>query len=134
MGYSPNLWGKEAWKFIHFVALSYNPTPANEITYLKFFESLPTVLPCPICGQHFKENMAKYPPNMRSNKELFEWTVDMHNIVNEENGKPIYSYNNALKDLMPPNGYKVQDFYRGALVSFGALALILLITKTIYKK
>jgi len=50
MGVSPKHWGKEAWKFIHWVALTYpnKPNEKDKKNYLKFFESLQDVLPCPI--------------------------------------------------------------------------------------
>jgi hypothetical protein len=128
MGLSPKLWGKEGWRFIHFVAVTYQPSKKEE--YLKFFQNLPEILPCPVCGEHFKENMAKLPPRMDSNQTLFEWTVDMHNLVNKENGKKIYTYDQAHKEMFPEkNGYVVSDFANGILLSTAVLGIMVFLTQ-----
>ena len=102
MGVSPKYWGKEGWKFIHWVALTYptKPTEDDKKNYKTFFESLQDVLPCPICAVHFKQNMNKYPIRLDNNMELFNWTVDMHNEVNIQNSKKVYNYENALNELV----------------------------------
>ena len=100
MGYSPLLWGKEAWHFIHYVALAYIPSEENKSSYMNFFNSLPDTLPCPICGEHFKQNMQKYPPRFDTSNDLFEWTVDMHNEVNKQNGKKVLTYEEALNEIL----------------------------------
>ena len=128
MGLSPKLWGKEGWRFIHFVAITYDPSKKEE--FLNFFQNLPKILPCPVCGKHFKENMAKLPPRMESNQTLFEWTVDMHNLVNKENGKKIYTYDQAYNDMFPAkNGYKVSDFANGILLSTAVLGILVFLTR-----
>lgn len=134
MGLSPNLWGSQAWHFIHSVALSYpeNPTDADKKKYYNFFLYLGRVLPCPICGQHFLEKMKKYPPNMENNERLFQWTVDIHNTINAENGKQIYSYEEAKKELSK-NSNSTLYFYKGISLSLGIIFLILL-TSFIFSK
>jgi hypothetical protein len=128
MGLSPKLWGKEGWRFIHFVAVTYQPSKKEE--YLKFFQNLPEILPCPVCGEHFKENMAKLPPRMESNQTLFEWSVDMHNLVNKENGKKIYTYDQAYKEMFPEKkGYVVSDFANGILLSTAVLGILVFLTR-----
>lgn len=101
MGYSPLMWGKEAWQFIHFVAMSYPdaPTEIDKKNYLDFFSSLQYVLPCPTCAYNFKKKMEVHPPNLTNRKALFNWTVDVHNSVNEENGKDILTYEEAEYEL-----------------------------------
>jgi hypothetical protein len=128
MGLSPKLWGKEGWRFIHFVAVTYQPSKKEE--YLKFFQNLPEILPCPVCGEHFKHNMAKLPPRMDSNQTLFEWSVDMHNLVNKENGKKIYTYDQAYKEMFPEKkGYVVSDFANGILLSTAVLGILVFLTR-----
>lgn len=101
MGISPQIWGKDAWRFIHYVALAYPHTPSDsdKKDYLVFLKSLEKVLPCPACAYNFSEKMKIYPPKLNSPKEFFEWTVDMHNEVNKDNGKPVLSYEKAYKEL-----------------------------------
>jgi hypothetical protein len=98
MGLSPNIWGRQAWQFIHCVALSYpkNPTEAQRDMYLTFYHSLSNILPCEICAAHYKSKIEKNPPNMTNRAELFRWTVDIHNEVNIDNGKRTLSYSEAL--------------------------------------
>jgi hypothetical protein len=101
MGISPLLWGKDGWRFIHYVALAYpnNPTEFDKKNYLNFLENLGEVLPCPACAEHFKQNMKKHPPRMKNTEDFFNWTVDMHNFVNEENGKGKLTYTEAFKEV-----------------------------------
>lgn len=86
---SPLFWGMPGWFFIHAVALGYptNPTETDKQMYASFFQILATVLPCSICGKHFYENMTKNPIRLDNKMELFAWTVEMHNFVNESKGR-----------------------------------------------
>lgn len=133
MGYSPLMWGKEAWRFIHFVALSFpdDPTEKQKKSYYNFFASLQDVLPCPTCAKNFKKKMDEKPPNMENRQTLFRWTVDIHNSVNVENGKEIMSYEDAEKELFAD---KYSPYVKGVFFSAVAIALILIITKKIVKR
>ena len=101
MGLSTEVWGKEGWRFVHSVALSYplKPTKEDKENYLNFFKSLQYVLPCPICADNFKKKIEKTPPNLENRKTLFHWTVDAHNEVNKENGKKIFTYDEAFDSI-----------------------------------
>lgn len=138
MGLSPSLWGKQAWHFIHIVALSYpnNPSDADKENYSAFFNSLKHTLPCPICAKHFEENMVKLPIRLESTKDLFEWSVDVHNEVNKSNGKKVLSYEEALKEInrnvMPKVVYKQN--YAPILLSVLAAGVVVFIGYKIAKK
>jgi hypothetical protein len=140
MGVSPKYWGKEAWKFIHWVALTYptNPTPIDKKNYLKFFESLQDVLPCPFCAVHFKQNMTKNPIRLDNNMELFNWTVEMHNEVNRQNSKKIYTYEEALKEITNPKSYEdkseKKDMFKGIVLSSALITIITLLSSQYTKK
>lgn len=67
--------------------------PEKAQAYVKFFESLPDILPCAMCGRHLKENLTTMPVDT---SDLFRWTVDIHNLVNEQINKPEVSYEQAL--------------------------------------
>ena len=101
MGISPLYWGRAGWKFIHHIALNYpdNPTESEKKDYLNFLDSIDKVLPCPICGIHFKDNMIKHPPRLDSKREFFNWSVDMHNEVNIVNDKPTLTYDQAFLEI-----------------------------------
>lgn len=123
MGYNPSVWGRQAWHFIHMVALSYpeNPSDDDKKHYLGFLNSLQYALPCPICGEHFRENMEKYPPRLDSKREFFEWTVDLHNAVNRMNKKKVISYDQAIDELkknsIKGNPWSDRDLAKGLLMS-----------------
>jgi hypothetical protein len=93
----PDVWGPHGWKFLHFVCLGYPlfPTPEDKKNYYIFFTSFGKVIPCPICADHFQENLKKHPidDNVLSTKnKLIEWSINMHNEVNKKNKKKIYTF------------------------------------------
>ncbi len=101
----PDIWGPHGWKFIHYITLGYpnNPTELDKQKYYNFFMNLSNVIPCPICGEHFKQHLEITPldDNALKNKEtLMAWAVEMHNHVNASNGKKIYSVKDAIKAII----------------------------------
>ena len=100
----PNIWGPYGWKFIHFVALAYPNKPSNidKENYKIFFESLSHVIPCSLCADNYKDHLRIYPltDEILDNKQnLVKWSVDMHNLVNKENEKEVYSYDKAITEI-----------------------------------
>lgn len=97
---NPEYWGPQGWKFIHSVALSYPENPnTNDIeNYKKFFISIGNVLPCESCQKHYKKNVSIESLNnaLVNNKELFKWTVELHNKVNKKNNKKEFTVKEAL--------------------------------------
>lgn len=95
----PKIWGPKAWFFIHAIALNYpkNPTFQQKREYSNFFKSLKYVLPCDACAKNYGINIEKYPIDnyLDTTETLFNWTVDLHNMVNYETGKPQISYIDA---------------------------------------
>jgi Erv1 / Alr family len=93
---SKEFWGPATWKLIHSMAAAYIPTDNNYVAFKNFITSLVYLLPCPVCREHFKINIKKYPIEqyLQSNKTLFYWTYIMHDLVNKQNGKvsPQYDY------------------------------------------
>lgn len=133
MGYSPKLWGSEGWHFIHFVALNYpnNPTEEDKTNYLNFLKSLEFTLPCEGCAYNFAQKLKKSPPNLNSRNELFEWTVDVHNQVNKENGKKILSYEEAYKKTIQKKNIDILK--DSALFSTLSISFLLLLSYKISK-
>ena len=119
---SPKIWGRQGWHFIHCVAMSYpqNPTDQDKHNYTAFFRSLQNVLPCPSCAENFRAKMEKYPPSLENPQSLFKWTVDMHNFVNAENGKPILSYDYALEQVK----INIEDNTIGIATSISLIAML----------
>jgi hypothetical protein len=107
---SPLFWGFAGWHFIHAVALGYPHEPSEEIkkAYSIFFSMIPYVLPCPFCGKHFSENMSKNPIRLDNKMELFKWTVEMHNFVNESKGRKQLTVEEAFEEFKK-NGEGFKD-------------------------
>tara|TARA_Y100000590_G_scaffold456915_1_gene608427 strand:- start:232 stop:636 length:405 start_codon:yes stop_codon:yes gene_type:complete len=97
----PNSWGPSGWNFIHYTALGYpdNPTEEDKKNYKIFYQSLQHTLPCVKCSLNYKENLKELPIDkfLGSKEDLFKWTVDIHNMVNNELGKTNLNYEQAFK-------------------------------------
>jgi len=95
-----NIWGPPAWTFLHTVTYNYpeNPTEDDKRNFYNFFMSLQHVLPCEKCKEHYKQNIQKYDLNnsLGSRQELVKWLIDLHNDVNRDNGKPVWSYSDVF--------------------------------------
>lgn len=84
------IWGPGAWDFLHTVAFAFpeKPRQKDKIAAKNFVESFACILPCSVCKTHFKENIKKLPINVETRDKFFEWTVELHNLVNLQLGKP----------------------------------------------
>ena len=100
MGISPNVWGPSTWAFIHLTAIAEpdNFDRARLVFYKQLFVLLQELLPCERCRIHLKQNMTKLKDieKIRTKRELFDWTTDIHNKVNEITKKPILSSDDAF--------------------------------------
>ncbi len=58
-GIDPAYWGPHIWRTIHFVAFGYPATPSEQDkkNYKNFYYSLPNILPCTECCEHFSQVM-----------------------------------------------------------------------------
>jgi hypothetical protein len=81
--------GPALWRILHSRALQ--PVPGGdvprklEIQWLhRFAEKVAHEL-CPACSAHMKSYMKQTPPDFDN---YFEWTVELHNSVNEKRGVP----------------------------------------------
>ena len=90
MGLCPKSFGPYFWGAFHLACLA-----AIDKEALKtFIETYQMVLPCFGCRVHFSQLLAEHPI---PDSDQFRWSVDIHNIVNERLGKPIVTYEDALK-------------------------------------
>ena len=81
MGLPPDVWGPNLWGALHTLCLTGSITP-------EFVDEYAKVIPCPSCAMHFRQLVDSNPlPTMNQ----FEWSVDLHNQVNERIGKPVVS-------------------------------------------
>lgn len=105
----PKLWGSSGWSFIHYTALGYpeNPTDEDKINYKIFYHNLQNTLPCLKCSLNYKENINQLPidDSLNSREDLFKWTVNIHNIVNNELGKKNLSHKEAYYKYTENDSY-----------------------------
>lgn len=92
-------WGNYAWGFLDAVVLTYPAKPSSQEkqNYRTFFTSLQSILPCPMCRDHYAQNLKKYSldQGLESREHLIRWLTDVHNSVNVANGKRKLSYKEA---------------------------------------
>jgi hypothetical protein len=88
------VWGPSTWRALH--AVSFTPDQGG---HLKFFESLPDVLPCASCGAHLREIYAQHPIDVSSVQVCSLWLWKVHDEVNRSLKKSTsYSYADLVRD------------------------------------
>lgn len=104
MQFPPQTWGPFFWHTIHIVALGYpkEPSYAEKRSAKEFFESLAFLLPCAVCREHYAKHLQANPVSnfLDNRQDLFKWTVSIHNAVNQELKKPIWTE------------YEVMEYYK----------------------
>lgn len=98
----PRIWGRDMWRTIHFVALGYpvrEPDPETIKAYQAYFQVMGSVLPCARCSVHYAEYISTHPvgPSLNARSDLFRWTVDLHNDVNINLGREVWTYEHAYE-------------------------------------
>ncbi len=112
--FEPNTWGPSLWRAIHFIALGFPSGSATEMqkeAYRVFFRNLDGVLPCSTCADNYREHLARHVSPVEEAIEaaataehpmaLFDWTVQLHNVVNASLGKPSSTWTpeKAMREL-----------------------------------
>jgi hypothetical protein len=95
----PTVWGPSVWRAIHYIALGFpadgKATPRQKESYRAFFRNLDGVLPCQTCASnyraHLRDDVAPVEDAIETGA-LFEWTVQLHNVVSRSLGKPASSW------------------------------------------
>lgn len=101
MGFIPDHWGPYLWGAIHIVCIG-APSELSEEEkqqYKSFINSLPDVLPCASCGNHFQAVLDDDPVerSLSGRDSLFAWSVRAHNAVNRRLGKPEWSVESSTE-------------------------------------
>ncbi|PNY29924.1 Sulfhydryl oxidase [Tolypocladium capitatum] len=93
--------GRATWKFLHTVVARFpeKPSPDDRRTLDTFFRLFGRLYPCGDCARHFRQLLAKYPPQTSSRNAAAGWLCFAHNLVNERLEKPVFDCN------------KIGDFY-----------------------
>ena len=131
---TPSVWGPSTWRAIHFIALGYPETPTEDHiqSYGNFFvEVLPKMIPCKSCSDNYVRHLQELPisPYLYSGGKhrLFEWTVELHNIVNKELKKAdsIWTPERALAALVSGAQSQTSSAQSKASSSFCASNIII---------
>lgn len=93
----PNKWGPPLWKEMHQRTIDYpqNPTTIDKQTILSYFQKIPDRLPCEKCRVHYLDYLREKPIPAHNRDALINWLIDLHNRVNEMNGKRVLTYGEA---------------------------------------
>ena len=111
----PKLWGEPCWICFHAITLGYpeHPTQNDKIRYRQYFEDFQYVLPCDKCAYNMNSHLQIYPLTdevLASRTHLVMWGIDIHNAVNRYTGKPILSYQDALKGIQSQLNRQKPDY------------------------
>jgi len=124
-----NIWGPPAWTFLHTVTYNYpeNPTDNDKRNFYNFFMSLQHVLPCNKCKVHYQQNIQKYDlsESLDSRENLVKWLIDLHNDVNRDNGKPVWSYSEVYNKY--GEMYNQINIYNNIIIFVIILIVLILI-------
>jgi len=90
MGIDPKIFGPSFWGALHLACLgAENPEKVREFITLYQY-----VLPCAGCRHHFSQLLQDFP--IPEEGDLFEWSIEAHNIVNKSLGKPEITVEEAM--------------------------------------
>jgi hypothetical protein len=141
MGIAPDIWGPSTWTFLHLIAMSeqYEKDDSRLVFYKDLYILLQELLPCGKCRNHLKENMKslKSIESITSPRELFDWTTQLHNLVNKLNNKREYtleeSYNlwNEIASGKK-NVYTKKDIPENSLNIWKYISLLLILIFALY--
>lgn len=86
---------------MHIVSLGYAPNPSAEerAGAAAFYNSLKTMIPCPICRSHYAEFLAEEPVATKSRDDLIDWVYRLHNKVNARLGKPVLPFDAFVRNM-----------------------------------
>lgn len=136
MSDGPKEWGPHGWKFIHYVTLGYpeNPTMEDKKRYKTFFTLLQYLLPCGSCSDNYSGHIRHHPITteiLNDKQKVIKWGIDMHNIVNAQNGGKIYSEEEALKLILKEKNCANKKKHRVKILFF---ILVIFLIGFLFKK
>ena len=104
-------WGPKTWNFLHAIALTYplKAEAAKKDSMIQMLSSLKGLIPCDKCVSHYTDwfNTTRTSDKAFEGREsLFNALVELHNKVNETNGKGRVSEIQAhrIHGNFPPSG------------------------------
>jgi hypothetical protein len=99
----PQIWGPIFWSTLHIASLAYSDKPSErqKRNMRNFYESMVDVLPCPICRQHYEDNLKELPLDdaLNSRMDLVIWVWNMHNKINLQLGKREFTFGEFIESM-----------------------------------
>lgn len=96
---TPNVWGKYFWTTLHISALGFpdQPTSSDREKYKAYYMNFGNGLPCPKCQNNYSRHFKEAPIDfyLYGKSQIFDWTVKLHNIVNKEQNKKEWTFEEA---------------------------------------
>lgn len=134
MGIDPRIFGPSFWGALHLACFGAdNPDKVRD-----FIALYPYVLPCPGCRAHFAQVLKDYPvPETNDRMELFDWSVMVHNVVNDSLGAPRVTTDEALIEWIGKKLMEIENPPTQAstpYIPIGILILIIIILIIIFVK
>ena len=89
-------WKQTTWYVFHLFSLHYQPEYRDK--YLTFFHSFKFILPCEVCLHHYQYHLKRDKYTLQENineKDIFAWTVQIHNLVSSSIQKKIWAIDEA---------------------------------------
>ena len=124
---NPKFWGPHAWIFLHSITMNYpkEPTEKDKLIYVNFFKELQNILPCEKCAYHYKRHLEDYPIEeaLGSREAMIQWLINIHNEVNKELDKPIYTYDQVIEEYR----YKMFHLDRDPTMVYKIIIVLLII-------
>lgn len=94
MSIPPTKWGPHFWMTLHMACLGCQ----DYKIIAAFVEGYKAIIPCLSCRLHFENVLTENP--VPEDGDFFRWSVDVHNIVNKSLGKPEFSYEEAMANIV----------------------------------
>lgn len=95
----PTTWGPFVWSAIHLICLgaAVELSSFEQEQYQQFFNYIALVIPCATCRTHLQQHYREVPIQgyLKGRDSLFEWSVKLHNLVNQSLGKQVWTLENA---------------------------------------
>lgn len=124
---NPKFWGPHAWIFLHSITFNYpkEPTNKDKQIYVRFFKDLQNIIPCEKCAYNYKRHLDDYPIEeaLETRETMVQWLINIHNEVNKELGKPIYTYDQVIEEYK----YNIKRLDRDDTIVYKLVIILLLI-------
>lgn len=107
---SKDVWANPLWYMIHTCAYYSSGGQRCQLFFKAFMSCLRYALPCSKCRSHLMDNLKRFDIDKYclNTEGLFEYTVDLHNMVNKQLGKTIISSEQAKQIYDPMFDYSYQ--------------------------